>query len=160
MWMTNELLIKIWGLWSKFRWSLSPSKLEGPGTWGILGDFPFFMKWATCALIFSKSKRSSCAQPPPCSKGKEPPKLGIICERHWLLILAPPFGQHMKTPSKTSNANLTNNPTCLEYEVFICYFGPHGGEHHPTPVDTFHPCGLPPSGLQTHQNIRWQSFSG
>ena len=36
---------------------------------------PFFMEQATCALIyFSKSIQSSCAQPPPCPKGKKKKK--------------------------------------------------------------------------------------
>ena len=43
----------------------------------------------------------------------------------------------------------------------ICYFGAHGsGHHHPTPVDTFQPSRSPPSGLQTHQNIRWWPILG
>jgi hypothetical protein len=45
----------------------------------------------------------------------------------------------MGPPSKTNNANLTKIPTCLENEVFICYFGPHDHGHHPTQV----------AGLQT-----------
>jgi hypothetical protein len=40
----------------------------------------------------------------------------------------------------------------LEYEVFICYFNPHGCGHHLTPVFTFHPCRLPPSGSQPPSN--------
>ena len=71
------------------------------------------------------------------TKEKTPPKLGIICERYWFLNLAPTFELHMKLPPKTSNANLMKNPTCLEYEVFISYFDPHGSGHHPTPIDTF-----------------------
>ena len=47
------------------------------------------------------------------------------------------FELHMKPPPKASNANLTQNPTCLEYEVFIWYFGPHGSGHHPTLIDAF-----------------------
>ena len=36
--------------------------------------------------MFFQIIRSSCAQPSPCPKGeKTPPKLGIICERYWLL---------------------------------------------------------------------------
>ena len=33
-------------------------------------------------------------------KVKNPPKLGIICERYWLLNLAPAFEQHMETPQQ------------------------------------------------------------
>ena len=51
MWMTTELLPKIWVFVSKCRWSPTPSKLEGPHE-VILGDIPFFMKQATCALSF------------------------------------------------------------------------------------------------------------
>ena len=58
---------------------------------------------------------------------KNPPKFGTIRERYWLLNLAHVFGQHMKPPPKTSNANLiSKNPTCLEYEVSICYCGSGG----------------------------------
>ena len=49
---------------------------------------------------------------------------------------------------KQVNANLTENLVCLEYEVFICYFGPHDSGHHPTPINTFHPHRLPPNELQ------------
>ena len=72
---------------------------------------------------------------------RKPSKLGIICERYWLLKFSPNFDfafeQHMETPSKTSNANLTKNPTCSECEIFICYLGPHGSGHHSILVDTF-----------------------
>ena len=39
-------------------------------TWGQFGRFLFFMKQATCALIFIKSFWSSCAQLSPCLKEK------------------------------------------------------------------------------------------
>ena len=79
-------------------------------------------------------------------RGKKPPtQIG----HHMWKILAPTFGQHLEPPPKIRNANLTKIPTCLEFEVFICYFGPHGSEHHSTPINTFHPCRLPPNGSQT-----------
>ena len=52
-------------------------------------------------------------------KRKNPPELGTTCERYWLLNLAPTFEQHMEPPLKTSYANLTKDPTCLEYEDVI-----------------------------------------
>ena len=137
------------GFWSKYRWSTSPSKFEGPHE-VILGVFPFFMEQATFALLFIQMHLLKlCTTVTLSKRGKTPPKLGIICERYRLLNLAPTFGQHMERPSKTSNANPNKkNPTCLEHEVFICDFGPHGSGHHPTPVHTFHPRRLPPCGLQ------------
>jgi hypothetical protein len=80
-------------------------------------------------------------------RGKTPPKLVIIFERYWFPNLTPTFEQLMGPPPKQTN--LTNNPTCLEHEVFICYFGPHGSGHHPTLVDTLHSHRLPPSESQT-----------
>ena len=72
--------------------------------------------------LFFKSIQSSCAQPPCWPQGrKTPPKLGIMYERYWLLHLAPTFEQHMELSPKTSNVNLTKNPTCFGYEVFVCY---------------------------------------
>ena len=101
--------------------------------------FTFFMEQATCALsifqIHLVHNRHHVLRKR--KKKKTPPKLGIICESYWHLNLALAFEQHLEPPPKTSNANLSQNPTCLEYEVFICYLGPHGSGHHPTPIDTF-----------------------
>ena len=76
--MTNGLLPKNWVFLSTIKWSPSPSTLEGPHE-VILGDFAFAMEEATCPLSFfcfcffsSKSIMSSCAQPPPCPKEKNP----------------------------------------------------------------------------------------
>ena len=136
----------------------------GGATWGHFQRFPHLHEASNmCTHFFSKSIRSSWAQPSPCPKEgkKKPTKIGHhFFKRYWLLNLPPTFGQHMEPPLKTSNANLTKRITCLEYEVFICYFGPHGSGHHPPPGDTFHPRRLPPSGLQTHKNIRWRPISG
>ena len=70
-------------------------------------------------------------------------------------IWLPNFGNTWNYRPNTSNANRTTNHTCLEYEVFISYFDPHDGGVHFTPIDTFHPHRLPPSGLQTPLNTRW-----
>ena len=120
----------------------------GGATWGHFGRiYSFYLGASNMSThFFSKSIQSSGAQLPPCPTRKTiPPKFGIICEK----ILAPTLGQLMRPPPKTSNANLTRNPTCLKQEVFICYFGAHDSGHHPTPVDTFHPHRLPPSRSQT-----------
>ena len=90
---------------------------------------------------------------------KTPTKLGIICERYWLLNLALTCGQLMRPPLKTSNVELTKILHAWNSR-FLCYFGPHDSGHHPTPVDTFHPRRLPPNGLQTPSNIRWRPISG
>jgi hypothetical protein len=127
MWMTSELLPEFWDFWSKFRWSPSSSKLEGPHE-VILGDIPFFMEQATCALIFSKSIQSSCAQLSPCLKGKNPTQIG----HHMWKILAPKFGQHTKPPPKNKKCQPNRKSHMLGVWEFICYFGPHGIGHHPT----------------------------
>jgi len=75
------------GSLSKFRWSPSSSKLEGPHK-VILGDFPFFMEEATCTLISPNSIWSSYAQPSPWSKGKNSTQIG----HHMWKILASKFG--------------------------------------------------------------------
>jgi hypothetical protein len=117
----------------------------------ILRDSFFLMEQATRALFSFPNPYSHVVHNHHLVvKGKEiQPKLDIICEGYWLLNLAPTFGQHMEPPPQISNAKLTKNPTCLEYEVFICYFGWRGSGHHPTLVDTFHPRRLPPNGSQT-----------
>ena len=109
----------------------------------------FFMQQATPALIFSKSVWLIMHNYHLVLRGKFSPNVDIVSKRYLLLNLGSSIGQHMELPPKTSNTNLTDNPTCLEFGVFICYFGPHGSGHHPTLVGTFHPCRLPPSGLQT-----------
>jgi hypothetical protein len=106
--------------------------------------------------FYSKSIQPSYAQLSPYPKGrKNLPKLSIMWK-----ILALIFGQIMGPPFKTSIANLTKNPTCLEYDAFIYYFGPHDSEHHPTSVDTFHPHRLPPNGPHTPSKywVAWHPF--
>ena len=115
------------------------------------GGFRFFMGQAPRALNFILFLMKN----PTCQvvhnhhllvRGNVPPILCIICERYWLLNVALTQGLLMGPPPKQSYANLIHILTCLEYEVFISYFGPHGS---PTLVDTFHPRKLPPSGSET-----------
>jgi hypothetical protein len=160
MWMTIELLNNSCVFLRKFKWSPSPLKLEGPHE-VIFGYLPFFMKQATCTLIFSWIHLVKLCTTVTLSWGeKNPTQIEHYMWKILALNLARTFGQHMEPPPKTSNANLTKNHACLEYEVFIYYFGPHANGQHPTLVDTFHPCRLPPSGSQTHQNIRWRPILG
>jgi hypothetical protein len=107
----------------------------------ILEDFSHYMEQVTCALVFFlQSPSAQVVHNRHCVlRERTPPKLYIICDKYQHLHLAPTFEQHMEPPPKTSNAKLTKSPTCLEYEVFKRYFGPHGGGHYPTLVDTFHP---------------------
>ena len=64
-------------------------------------------------------------------------------------------------PPKTCNTKLIKYPTCLEYDIFTCYFSPHGGSgYHPTPVDTFHPSRLPPSESQTPSKYQVEQMMG
>ena len=53
-------------------------------------------------------------------------------------------------PPSNNNNSKQRNPTCLEYEAFICYFNPHDNGHNPALVDAFHPHRLPPSGRKPH----------
>ena len=106
-------------------------------------------------VLFSKSIRSICAQPSPCSKGnkekekEELSKLGTICGRYWFLNWAHIFEQH-ETASQNKQCQPKNKPHILGVCRIICYYGPHGSAHHPTPLDTFfHPRRLPPRGSQT-----------
>ena len=55
-------------------------------------------------------------------------------------------------------ANVHAKHTCLKYEGFICYFDPHGSEHHPTLVDPFHTCRFPPSRSHTPSKLDGDSF--
>ena len=142
MWMTNELLLKKLGVFffSKVRWSPSPSKVEGPHE-VILWDFPFLMEQATCALI------SFLFQIHPVKlymhnhhlilRGKNPTQVGhhmwkILASKFWSYIWAT-----LATASKNKQCQLNKKSTCLEFVVFICYFGSHGSGHQPTVVGTF-----------------------
>ena len=157
--MKDELLPKLCYLLSKFRRSPSPSKSEGPHE-VILRDFPFFMVLTTCALMFFPNPSGQVVHNHHLVLREINP---IQIGHHMWNILALEFGSyisaHMELPAQTTNAYPTKNNACLDYEVFICYFGPHGSGHHPTPINTFHARGLPPSELQTHESIRWQPIS-
>ena len=68
---------------------------------------------ATCALIFFQIHPVMCTT------------VTLSYERignHMRKILAPEFEQHIEPPPIKRNANLSKNPTGLEYviEVFIC----------------------------------------
>lgn len=58
-------------------------------------------------------------------------------------------GKLLGPPLWRSNSKPTNILTCLEYKVFICYFGLHCIGHYYTSIDTFHWRRLPPSGSDT-----------
>ena len=141
MWMTNELLPKSWVFLSKFRWSLSPSKLEGHMR-SSLGGFPFFIEQATCTLVFFLPNPSGQVvhNHHLVLRGK---KNTHSYWHHMWKITSPKFASYIWAAHVTASQNKQYQPnknvTCLEYEVFICYFGPHGSGHQPTPVDTFHP---------------------
>ena len=116
------------------------NEVHHPQSWrGHMRSFweiPFFMEQATCALsffVFFQISLVKLCTTATLSQGKKKkkkstPKLGIICERYWLLNLAPRFEQHMDLAPKTSNTNLTKNLTCLEYENFFTdrCFAPKG----------------------------------
>ena len=77
-------------------------------------------------------------------------------ERSQVVIFA--LDTHWVAHGTTSHnsSKPSKNPTCLVYGFYICYFDPHDSGQHPKLVHTFHPRRLPPSGLQTHENIIWQ----
>ena len=103
--MINELVLQIWGFFSKFRWSLSPSKLEGH----MRSFWEIFFLWNNqhVHLILSKSIGSSCAQPSLCPKGdirfskKTPTR---IVHNMWK-ILVPKFGSYIWAAHKTTSQN-------------------------------------------------------
>ena len=101
-WWQMSYSHKFWLFLSKFRWSLSPSKLEGPHE-VILGDF-LFLHWASnmCTNSFSKSIWLSYAQPSPCPKGtKNPTQIG----HHMWKILASKFGSYIWATLGTTSQN-------------------------------------------------------
>ena len=156
MWMTNELLSKIWVFLNEVR---HPQSWRGHMR-SFWEDFPFFMEQATCALIFFLDPSSQGVHNHHLVlRGKYPTQIGHHMWKIPAPKLAPTFGQHMEPPPQPSNANVTKNPTYLRYEIFICYFGLHDSGHHPT-QNTFHSRRLPPHGSQTHQNIRWRPILG
>ena len=87
MWMTNELLTKIWSFRRKFRWSLSPSKLKGPHEL-IFGRFHLFLGASNQCKpnFFFPTPFNQVVHNYP-KKNQNPPKLGITCEKDWFLHL-------------------------------------------------------------------------
>ena len=70
--------------------------------------FHVSMLEGTCRLhFFLNSSRQGVQNCHIVLRGKTPPKLGIVCERYWLLNLEITFEQHMELPPKTNSANLT-----------------------------------------------------
>ena len=131
----------------------------------IFGRFPLFHGASKmCANCFPNPSGQVVNNHYLILRGKfyTPPKLGIVCDK----ILTPKFGSYIWATHGTTSQNKqcqskNNIPTCLEYEVFICYFDSHGSGHHPTLVDTFHlhvDCHL--VGRKPHQIIRWRPISG
>ena len=153
--MNNELLPNIWVFWSKFRWGPSPQ--IGRATWRHFGRLPLFMEQATCALRFFfpnpsgqfVHNRHLVLREIKKKQKEELSKLGTICGRYWFLNWAHIFEQH-ETASQNKQCQPKNKPHILGVCRIICYYGPHGSAHHPTPLDTFfHPRRLPPRGSQT-----------
>jgi hypothetical protein len=132
-------------------------KVGGPDE-AIFGRFPRFHGANNMCTNFYQIHTIKLCTTFTLSYGKKtPPKLGIICER----LLAPKFGSYIWAAHGTTSQNKQSQPNKKSYMVggyegFICNFGPHGSGHHSTLVDTFHPCRLPPSELQTHKIIRWR----
>jgi hypothetical protein len=55
---------------------------------------------------------------------KYPTKLGIICERYWLLNLVPKFGQHMESPPKHKQCQPNKTSNMLKVWGFYILFWP------------------------------------
>ena len=120
IWMTNVLLLEIWVFLNKSRWSPSSSKLEGHMR-SILGDFPFFMEQATCALIvFQIHLARLCTSITLAKRKKTPFKLCIICRRYWLLHI----DNSWKHLPNQANANLTKMSYMLRVWGFYMLFWP------------------------------------
>ena len=104
---------KMWVFLRKFWWSAPSWKLEGPHE-VILVEFPFFFSncrasnMCTKFILFQVHQVKVVHNHHLVRRKKAPPKTGIICERYWLLNLAPTFEQHMEPLPQKSNANLIN----------------------------------------------------
>ena len=77
-------------------------------------------------------------------RGLQANSAGLLCHPRWRRedvrgwVSSTPPRKVVDPPHvRGTNANPTKSLTCLEYEIVICYFGPYGSGHHPTPVDTF-----------------------
>ena len=93
----------------------------GGVTWGHFWRFSLFMEQATCALSFFQIYPVNLCTTVTLFYGKNPHPnrasyVKHIGSQNGFLHLS-----NMELPPKTSKANLTKNPTCLEYVVFICY---------------------------------------
>ena len=114
----------------------------------FLGDFPFFMKQATCALFFfPKSIWSNCAHPSPCPKGKKshPNRASYVKDigfQIWLLHR----GNSWDHLTKRAYAYLTKirHAWSMRFLYVILAHIVVG-----TTIYTFHPRRLPPIGPQT-----------
>jgi hypothetical protein len=149
--MKDEILPKFCYLLSRFRWSLSPSKLEGPHE-VILGDFPFFMVLTTCALIFFPNPPGQVVHNHHLVLRERNP---IQDGHHMWNILALEFCSYISATHGTASKNKEHLPNKKIMHVWgmrflYVIFGPHGSGHHPTPINTFHLRRLPPRESQTH----------
>ena len=127
MWMTNELLPKIWVFGANL------DEVHHPQSWrGHMRSFSeishFSTEQATCAhMIFLPNPSSQVEHKRHLvlrTKKKTPPKLGIICERYWLLNLPPTFGQHMGTTSQNKQCQPNKNFYMLGIWGFYMLFLP------------------------------------
>ena len=107
--MKNELLKKKKVFWSKFRWSSSPSKLEGHMR-SVLEGFAFsWGKHHVHSILFifnEKSNLSSCAQPSPSRKGKCP----TYIVHHMWKILAFKCGSYIGATHGTTSQTIICQP--------------------------------------------------
>ena len=112
MW-TNELLPKIWVFLEQI-WMKSVTLKVGGVTWGHFGRFPLFHGASNmCTRFFPNPSGQVVHNLHLVQMRKKPTHIG----HHMWKILAPKFEQHMELSPKTSNANPTKIPKCLEYVV-------------------------------------------
>ena len=79
-------------------------------TWGLYGIFPLFNM---CTRFFLNPSGQVVHDYHLVLREKNPTQIG---HHMWVILapnLAPPFEQHMESPPKTSNANLTKFLTCM-----------------------------------------------
>ena len=150
MWMTKSYFHKNWIFLANLDEviTLKSWRVAWDHFWEIS---PLLMKQATCALIFFPNPFCQVVHNRPLLlRGESPTQ---IVHHMWKILafnLAPTiWATHGTTSQNKQMPTQQQNPTCLEYEVFISCFGPHDSGHHLTLVNSFHPRRLPPSGLQT-----------
>ena len=137
--MTNELLPKNWVFFSKLRRSSSPSKLEGAHDI-ILGEFPFFHEASNiCINFFFPNPSSQVVHNHHLVLwgGGTSPKLGIICERHWLLNWLMKLSNTWSRLPKQAMPTYQNILHAWRMRCLNVILAPIGSDHHPKPVDTF-----------------------